>query len=62
MSLEEGIKELEKDIDRYTKKLRESFKDGSTVRRRANLRAKLDNLCEERDFYKRKLKEKDNRG
>jgi hypothetical protein len=29
-------------------------------RRRAMLRAKLDNLCEEKNFYKKKLREENN--
>lgn len=59
MSFKEGIEELNKKIDKYTQKLRKAFRDGSSIRRRTNLRARLDNLCEERDFYKKKLREKE---
>ena len=60
MSLEDGIKRLEKKIDEVSEKLKTAREDGLSMTRRANLRARLDNLCEERDFYERKLTEETN--
>ena len=59
MSLEDGIDRLEKKIDEVSEKLRTAMDDGKTMRQRANLRSRLDNLCEERDFYEKKLREKE---
>ena len=59
MSLEQGLERLEKKIDEVSDKLRTAMEDGLSMRKRANLRARLDNLCEERDFYERKLREKE---
>ena len=57
MSLEKGVKELNKKIKKVSDKLRTAIDDGLTMNRRVRLRAKLDNLCEERDFYKEKIRE-----
>ena len=57
MSLEKGVKELNKKIKKVSNKLRTAIDDGLTMNRRVKLRAKLDNLCEERDFYKEKIRE-----
>lgn len=62
MSLEKGIKELNKKIDEVSEKLKTAIDDGLSMRRRANLRSKLDNLCEERDFYKLKIREENSNG
>ena len=60
MSLEQGLERLEKKIDEVSEKLKTAREDGLSMTRRANLRARLDNLCEERDFYQRKLEEANN--
>ena len=60
MSLEDGLKRINKKIDEVSEKLRTAMEDGKTMRQRANLRAELSDLCEERDFYERKLKEGNN--
>ena len=60
MSLEDGLERLNKKIDEVSEKLRTAMEDGKTMRQRANLRAELADLCEERDFYERKLKEVNN--
>jgi hypothetical protein len=57
MSLENGVEDLNKKIQKVSDKLKTAIDDGLSIRRRANLRAKLDNLCEERDFYKSKIRE-----
>jgi len=59
MSLEQGLERLENKIDEVSDKLQTAMEDGLSMRKRANLRARLDNLCEERDFYERKLREKE---
>ena len=60
MSLEKGVEDLNKKIQKVSDKLKTAFDDGLSTRRRAMLRAKLDNLCEERNFYKKKLREENN--
>ena len=59
MSLEDGLERLNKKIDEVSDKLKTAMEDGKSMRQRANLRARLDNLCEERDFYREKLREKE---
>lgn len=57
MSLKKAVKRLDKEIKKVSDKLKTAIDDGLSMRRRANLRAKLDNLCEECDFYKKKIRE-----
>ena len=57
MSYQSEVDRLNKKIDETSEKLRQAFKQGKSMTRRANLRAELDDMCRERDFYKQKIKE-----
>lgn len=60
MNLQKAVEKLEKDIKKASDKLMTAMDDGLSIRKRANLRAKLDNLCEERDFYLKKTRGESN--
>lgn len=44
-----------KEVNKWTKKLRKAFDDGASMKRRSNLRIKLDNASERLSKYERQL-------
>jgi len=59
MGLQNGIDRLNKKIDEVSEKLWQATKNGASQARKQTLKAELDNLCEERDFYEEKLRERE---
>lgn len=59
MSLQDEIDRLNEKIKEVNEKFRQAHKNGASQARKQTLKAELDNLCEERDFYQKKLREKE---